>query len=57
MPHRTRLSACGTFDPHMNQSDTAENAIREKLMSYADPYLSQTLGRPRVWCPSHSKAV
>jgi ATP-binding protein involved in chromosome partitioning len=27
----------------MNQADTAESAIREKLMAYADPYLSQTL--------------
>jgi ATP-binding protein involved in chromosome partitioning len=31
----------------MNQADTAESAIREKLMSYADPYLSQTLGEAK----------
>ena len=31
----------------MNQSDTAENAIREKLTSYPDPYLSQTLGEAK----------
>jgi ATP-binding protein involved in chromosome partitioning len=31
----------------MNQADSAESAIREKLMSYADPYLSQTLGEAK----------
>src|SRR5215831_1218309 len=31
----------------MNQANTAESAIREKLLSYADPYLSQTLGEAK----------
>jgi ATP-binding protein involved in chromosome partitioning len=32
----------------MNQANAAENAIREKLMTYADPYLSQTLGEAKT---------
>ena len=32
----------------MNQSADAENAIREKLLSYADPYLCQTLGEAKT---------
>jgi ATP-binding protein involved in chromosome partitioning len=31
----------------MNQSAAAENAIRENLMSYVDPYLGQTLGEAK----------
>src|SRR6202165_1019794 len=48
MPHRTPLSACGTITPYMNQPAPADNAIREKLNTYADPYLGQTLGAAKA---------
>src|ERR1700736_256623 len=48
MPHRTRLSACGTITPYMNQPVPADNAIREKLHTYTDPYLGQTLGEAKA---------
>src|SRR3979411_1712065 len=43
MPHRTPLSACGTITAYMNQPVATDNAIREKLNTYTDPYLGQTL--------------
>jgi hypothetical protein len=32
----------------MNQSGSADDAIREKLNTYADPYLAQTLGEAKA---------
>jgi ATP-binding protein involved in chromosome partitioning len=43
MPYRTPLSACGTITAYMNQPVPADSAIREKLNTYTDPYLGQTL--------------
>ena len=48
MPYVTLLAACGTIsDAHMNQSDAADSAIREKLSTYTDPYLARPWARPR----------
>ena len=44
MPQRTLLAACGTLVAPMNHPVAAEGVLREKLSTYVDPYLEQSLG-------------
>ena len=43
MPHRTNFPACGTIAGHMHQDTSVVSAIRDRVGTYVDPYLAQSL--------------